>query len=454
MKHYTLLILALFAAISSYAIAPIVGPTTVCAGDTIFLSDATLGGTWSSSATATASVGTNGHVIGIAAGVATISYTSGGSTAIMSVTVNALPVLSSSLTPATICDSTAYFYAPTSFTTGVSFAWSRPYVSGIADSSASGTGAVSEILFNTTPLPISAIYTYTLSTSTCSNTENVSVIVNPKPMLSSSLNPPPICDSTIFSYTPSSSTIGSEFDWFRVAATGIHGSSTGSGTGNPLEQLSNTTVEPIPITYIYIIYYNGCLNEENISVTVNPSPVLSSPLILPDICDSFGMITYTPTSATPGAVFAWDRPAITGITPATSFFPAGTGIISEILTDIAHHPIAVTYFYRLGIGTCTNLYTQAVTVTIDSCAFLATPISPNMAEIDITPNPTTGPITINNLLPNDEIEIFSTLGKKIFTHKQLSGSSATISLTNEPSGMYYVRINSAGNIQTQKIVKQ
>ncbi len=364
MKHYTLLIVALFAAISSYAIAPITGTASVCTGSTVTLSDATTGGAWSSSTTTTATVGTGGIVTGVAAGVATISYTSGGSTATFSITVNAVPMLSSSLTP------------------------------------------------------------------------------------------PAICDSSVFNYNPSGSTIGSEFDWFRVSVTGIYGSTTGNGTGNPYEILFNTTDDPISVTYIYIIYYNGCLNEENVSVIVNPIPVLSSALTLPGICDSTGMITYTPTSSTPGAVFEWDRPAVFGITPTTSFSTVGSGGIAERLTDDAHHPITVTYFYRLGIGSCTNLYTQAVNVTIDSCAFLATPTIANLATIEITPNPTTGPITINKLQPNDEIEIYSLLGKKVFTHKQLSGSSATIDLINEPGGVYFARINSAGIIQTQKIVKQ
>lgn len=55
---------------------PITGPNTVCEGSTITLSDATPGGTWSSSNTAQATAGsTTGDITGVANGTPTISYT-------------------------------------------------------------------------------------------------------------------------------------------------------------------------------------------------------------------------------------------------------------------------------------------------------------------------------------------------------------------------------------------
>ena len=56
------------------SVAGINGSTSVSAGATITLTDATSGGTWNSSATATATVGTTGIVTGVAVGSATISY--------------------------------------------------------------------------------------------------------------------------------------------------------------------------------------------------------------------------------------------------------------------------------------------------------------------------------------------------------------------------------------------
>ncbi|MCW3121445.1 MAG: hypothetical protein JWQ38_937 [Flavipsychrobacter sp.] len=55
----------------------ITGITTVCAGSTTTLSDATPGGTWSAAGTAISIDGTTGVITGLGAGTATVSYTSG-----------------------------------------------------------------------------------------------------------------------------------------------------------------------------------------------------------------------------------------------------------------------------------------------------------------------------------------------------------------------------------------
>ena len=69
----------------------ITGTPVVCVGSATALTDATAGGTWSSSAAFTAGVGSNGIVTGVAAGTANISYAIAGCTEIQVVTVNPLP---------------------------------------------------------------------------------------------------------------------------------------------------------------------------------------------------------------------------------------------------------------------------------------------------------------------------------------------------------------------------
>ena len=70
----------------------VTGPLTVCATQSISLSDATPGGLWSSAAAATATVSSAGVVTGVSAGVAAISYSFGtGCAAWASITVNPMP---------------------------------------------------------------------------------------------------------------------------------------------------------------------------------------------------------------------------------------------------------------------------------------------------------------------------------------------------------------------------
>jgi uncharacterized protein YjdB len=78
--------------VNTVATDPITGTLTVCAGATTSLSDATTGGTWSSSNTGVATVGSaSGIVTGVSAGTATITYALGSSFVTVVFTVNGVP---------------------------------------------------------------------------------------------------------------------------------------------------------------------------------------------------------------------------------------------------------------------------------------------------------------------------------------------------------------------------
>lgn len=86
--------------------APIIGPSSVCAGITITLLDTTPGGAWSSSNTAVATVSPAGIVTGVAAGTAIISYSytsvCGIGAATLTVTVDGTPSAGSITGPSTV----------------------------------------------------------------------------------------------------------------------------------------------------------------------------------------------------------------------------------------------------------------------------------------------------------------------------------------------------------------
>jgi uncharacterized protein YjdB len=90
-KLLSLTLLALIASFASYAIYPIVGTPGTCVGTYGYLSDSTVGGTWSSSNTAVATVDMSGNVLGISAGTVTISYTVGTAVETMLYTVSTHP---------------------------------------------------------------------------------------------------------------------------------------------------------------------------------------------------------------------------------------------------------------------------------------------------------------------------------------------------------------------------
>ncbi len=83
-------------------VGTISGISHVCAGSATTLTDATTGGTWSSSNTTKATVGSTGIVTGVAAGTATITYSTGGTCfATLLVTVNSIPTAISG--PLSVC---------------------------------------------------------------------------------------------------------------------------------------------------------------------------------------------------------------------------------------------------------------------------------------------------------------------------------------------------------------
>ena len=135
---------------------PIAGPTSVCEGATITLTSAgTTGGSWQSSNTATATIGsTNGVVTGISGGAAIITRTNGaGCMRTVEVTVNALP------NAGTITSGTAYLLGDTatissSGATGGTWASSNAAVidinptSGFMSAMAAGTATVTYTVTN------------------------------------------------------------------------------------------------------------------------------------------------------------------------------------------------------------------------------------------------------------------------------------------------------------------
>jgi gliding motility-associated-like protein len=292
----------------------------------------------------------------------------------VTVVVNPVPTMTSTVSPPAICNNGTFSYTPTSTSTGVTFAWTRNTVAGISNLAASGTGNPNEVLINTTPNPVNVTYVYTLSANGCTNpsTYNVVVTVNPTPLLTSTLTPPAICHNTPFSYLPTSLTAGTTFAWSRAGIAGINGGTSGSGFGNPNEMLANSTPDPITVNYVYTLSANGCTNPTTytVSVVVNPLPILTSTLAPADVCDST-TFNYIPTSPTAGTIFTWSRAAVAGIANPMA---TGTGNPAEILYNTTPNPVDVTYVYVLSVNGCNNPITYNVVVTVNPTPVLSTPV--------------------------------------------------------------------------------
>jgi len=169
MKRIYLIAIGLFFSISAFAIAPITGFTTACAGAGTNLFDATSGGSWTSSNTVVATISGSGVLAGISAGTTVITYTVGASFATTVVTINPSPAPIAGTSG--ICVSSTLTLSDATF--GGTWYSSNP---GIA--SVDSTGFVTGITVGT------AMITYVLATG-CKSTTLVTINATPSAIVGS-----------------------------------------------------------------------------------------------------------------------------------------------------------------------------------------------------------------------------------------------------------------------------
>ncbi len=169
------------------------------------------------------------------------------------------PSLSSTLTPAAICSGNAFTYTPTSTTSGVTFTWTRAAVAGISNAAITTPQSTNpnEVLINTTGSPVSVVYTYTIIGGTCSNTQSVTVVVNPA------------------SGTAATITAGGPTTFCSGGSVLLSGN-TNAGTWS-IGGGTTQTLLAIASGDYYVTNASACgvLISNHITVTVNPNPTAS-----------------------------------------------------------------------------------------------------------------------------------------------------------------------------------
>ncbi len=223
------------------------------------------------------------------------------------ITVKPLPTLNSATTLPSICSGALLSYVPTSPVAGTTFNWTRNFVGGISNPSATGTDNPNEVLNNITYYNVTVNYVYSMVADGCSNMQTVSVVVKPKPALNSPLTAS-VCNGQIFNYPLTSATPGTTFTWSRDPVGGIT-PSTGSGTGNISEALTNSTGSPVNVYYEVGLNANSCTSVQTVTVTVAP-PVIGTPIstkpATPTLCEGTMYQTFGAANpAAPGINYTW-----------------------------------------------------------------------------------------------------------------------------------------------------
>ena len=182
------------------------------------------------------------------------------------------------------------------------------------------------------------------------------ITVNPSPVVNAISNVSNCNGASIAGISFSSATAGVTYDWTSSIDVGFDL----NGTGDiPAFIGQNPGTTSVTATVSVVASANGCTGPPRIfTITINPSPVLTSSLAPGTICSN-SLFSYVPASSLAGASFGWTRAVVAGISNPAN---AGIGNINETLVNTTANPIGVPYVYTLHSGGCSDTFTMAVVV--------------------------------------------------------------------------------------------
>jgi hypothetical protein len=367
---------------------------TICSGatTTLFASGATTY-TWAPS-------GITGSVAAVSPTATTIYTVTGATlgctnTRTVQVTVNATPTVA--VNNATICSGSSATLMASGATT---YSWNT----GATTSSIVVSPAV-----NTT-------YTVTGTNATCVNTKTVSVTIGSALSINVSASPTAICSGASTTLTASGATT---YSWNTGAAT------------------SSIVVSPgVTTSYTVGGVSGACAGFNTITVTVNPSPVLTA-------SSSVGPVACVSTTI-----------ILTG-SGATSY----TWALGSASNSVAANPISLNTGTAAGVANLTltgvNASGCSASIPLTQTISLCTGLNENTVASDITvfPNPFKNELTINGIAVDTKVEVMNALGQVVLTASVKDNK--TINTATLAKGIYFIKVEQgASRAKTIKVIKE
>ncbi len=301
------------------AVAAIGGTGNACLGEIITLTNATTGGTWSSSNTSAITIdATTGDMTGVTMGTATISYTVTNSfgcstTVTINETVNTIPTVSAVTGATVVCELSTIALADA--TTGGTWTSANTAIATVDASTGivTGTGGGS----------VGISYTVT-NAAGCYAIATATITVNAAPVLSAISGPATICAGTAMTYTEDSTGGAWSTSNAAVASVNTTGLVTGVAAGTATISYSKTNAA-------------GCTRVVTINITVNAAPTvtaISGPTV---VCEGSAI---TLTDATAAGFWSSANTAIATV-------DASTGVVTGVAGG------SVNIGYTVSSGGCT-----------------------------------------------------------------------------------------------------
>jgi len=366
-----------------------VNSATVCVGNmaTLTASGTATSYTWSTTATT--------PTISVTPTTPT-SYTVSGTDAnhcvnmaTATVSVNALPSVSVTVTNSVIC-------AGASTTLSGAGADTYTWTGGVVDNT----------VFNPTGTNTYTV-TGTENTHGCTNTASQLVTVNPLPTVT--VNSSTICTGATATLTASGT--ATSYTWSTTATT-------------PTISVAPTT----PTSYtVSGTDANHCVNMATATVSVNALPTISVNTSTVDLCVG---ATATLTASGTATSYTWST---TATTPSIAVSPT----------------VNATYTVTGSDNGCKN--TIAFTQTVSTTCQVGIEKYNTGVNVTVYPNPSTGLYAVT-LDADAQITVINSLGEVVLV-KTLHAGTENIDIQNQVAGVYFVKVIQYNNQQTIKLIK-
>ncbi|CAM3947103.1 Ig-like domain-containing protein [Flavobacterium sinopsychrotolerans] len=198
------------------------------------------------------------------------------------------------------------------------------------------------------------------------------ITVNPSPAVTFSQPNQVICSgSSNTSVNLTSTTAGTAFSWTAIQPTGITGVVTSGTSSIPVQIVTNTTNEPIVVTYLAKAELNTGVSCEgatySYTITVNPVPLINSQTATICSANAFNVIPQNGggTIVPANTLYSWSSPIVSPIGAITGGSAQGVNqnSISQTLINVTDQLATATYMVTPKSGTCTGTpFTVVITV--------------------------------------------------------------------------------------------
>ena len=289
---------------------------------------------------------------------------------IVSLKINALPVLTLESVNQTACSGTSISFTTTATGTGLSYQWRK------GNSNLTNTGNISGALTNTLTINPAVIADtasnyYLVVSGTCSpnDTSNlVSLKINTLPVITLEPVNQTACSGTSVSFTTTVTGTGLSYQWRK-------GNTNLTNTGNVSGALTNTlTINPAVIadsaSNYYLVDSGTCSPNDTsnlVSLKINTLPVITLEPVNQTACSGTS-VSFTTTVTGTGLSFQW-RKGNTNLTNTGNVTGALTNTLTinpAVISDTASN------YYLVVSGTCTpNDTSNVVSLKINSLPIIS-----------------------------------------------------------------------------------